>query len=408
MRALSWLLALGGCSGALRSAGVPALSDVDRDGFVVADGDCDDTDPAVNPFAVDAPGDGVDQDCDGADDTAWPLAAAEPGDLVVTEFQADPVGVDAALGEWFELSTTRGEPIDLQGLVVRDLGRDDFVVSAPLVVGPGEALVFGGSDELRANGGVEVDWVWEADFGLSNSEDAILLTWRDVVFDEVSWDATWPLATGYATARHPGGDRWCLADDTQLYGIGGWGTPGARNPDCPPPFRGLALVDLEPGDLVITELMSDPSRVDGDHGEWFEVLNRREEEVDLEGLGVETDDGDDFTVDRPLVVPAGGYVVFGSFAAEQVNGGAPVDHEWRWSFGLSNSGETVRLRHGTRVLDEVAYDPTFPDVEGASKSLAPDESDATSNDRADAWCVGTDPYGAGDLGTPGEENPPCP
>ncbi|MCA9556939.1 MAG: putative metal-binding motif-containing protein, partial [Myxococcales bacterium] len=42
--------------------------DADQDGFTVAT-DCDDADPAINPEAYDAPGDGVDQNCDGAEGT---------------------------------------------------------------------------------------------------------------------------------------------------------------------------------------------------------------------------------------------------------------------------------------------------------------------------------------------------
>jgi hypothetical protein len=41
--------------------------DRDNDGYVEAEGDCDDLNPTRNPGANDVPGDGIDQDCDGLD-----------------------------------------------------------------------------------------------------------------------------------------------------------------------------------------------------------------------------------------------------------------------------------------------------------------------------------------------------
>jgi hypothetical protein len=57
-----WILAVTGAVGcALR------VDDLDLDGWTVAQGDCDDLDPALNPKGIDLPQDGVDQDCDGSD-----------------------------------------------------------------------------------------------------------------------------------------------------------------------------------------------------------------------------------------------------------------------------------------------------------------------------------------------------
>ena len=41
--------------------------DDDADGYTVAQGDCNDADPSVNPGAIDIPGDGIDQNCNGRD-----------------------------------------------------------------------------------------------------------------------------------------------------------------------------------------------------------------------------------------------------------------------------------------------------------------------------------------------------
>lgn len=41
--------------------------DKDKDGFTKEQGDCDDSDPSINPDATEICGDGIDQDCDGSD-----------------------------------------------------------------------------------------------------------------------------------------------------------------------------------------------------------------------------------------------------------------------------------------------------------------------------------------------------
>ena len=41
--------------------------DKDKDGFTKEQGDCDDSNPGINPDATEICGDGIDQDCDGSD-----------------------------------------------------------------------------------------------------------------------------------------------------------------------------------------------------------------------------------------------------------------------------------------------------------------------------------------------------
>ena len=41
--------------------------DKDKDGFTKEQGDCNDSDPSINPDATENCGDGIDQDCDGSD-----------------------------------------------------------------------------------------------------------------------------------------------------------------------------------------------------------------------------------------------------------------------------------------------------------------------------------------------------
>jgi len=412
-----WMLAsLGGCAGAIPPPGVVGSADSDGDGWTVSDGDCDDRDEETHPQAVDWPGDDVDQDCDGADDTALAMAGVQRGDLVVTEVMMDPVGVSADLGEWFELANTTEVDIDLDGLLVRDLTRDDFVVALPTVIGAEGYLVLGIWADPVQNGGVPVDYEYEADFGLTNTEDAIVLLFDGMQLEEVGWDATYPLRAGAALTLgddlgvddNDVADVWCLPPEDAVYGPGGLGSPGVENNDCPGPFDGLTAAELTRGDLVITEVLQNPAQVSGDLGEWFEVHNSTGQPVDLDGVTV-TDGDDAFTVSRSHIVSAGGYAVFGAFADPAINGGTPVDVAWEWDFALANSGQAIELRFGTLLIDRVVYDNglTFPDPEGASMSLSGDVLDGDDNDAGGSWCAATTPYGAGDLGTPGQANPLC-
>ena len=178
------------------------------------------------------------------------------------------------------------------------------------------------------------------------------------------------------------------------------------------PSNGAVTVDmLVPGDLVITEVMQNPASVDDADGEWFEIVNNTNAEIDLDGLMVTDEPGgnqDSFTVTGEMLVPAGGYVVFAINADSTLNGGVVVDYEYV-DMSLGNGSDELMLHNATDILDQIAWDngSTFPDPTGAAMSLDPSAMNATDNDDGANWCEATSVYSV-DLGTPGAMNDACP
>ncbi|MEZ4321687.1 MAG: lamin tail domain-containing protein [Myxococcota bacterium] len=407
------LLALGGCSGAVSPLAGTGPFDLDLDGWTALDGDCDDDDPAVNPDAIDWPGDGDDQDCDGTDGLALPIRALVAGDLVITEIQKRPIGVLATAGEWFEVRNDAGEPIDLFGLLIRGDEGDEVRVGQSVIVDDGDHAVLGAVADVAVNGEVPVDWAYGTELRIGNASGNLALVGTEVL-SALSWDPRFPDLDGHAMQRTPDPvdpslpGAWCSA--STIYGIGGWGTPGAENDVCPDTMGAATLFEVLPGELVITEIMKDPLAVGGAFGEWIELRNASSRAIDLNGLELVDEVGDGIQLTDAYVLQPGSHAVLAASDDPSVNGGVVgAIAAWGAAFSLRNSEDTVILRYGTRVFDRVDYDNgvLFPDPSGASMQVSP-TIDADANDDGAAWCVSTAAYGQGDLGTPGQPNPACP
>jgi len=181
-------------------------------------------------------------------------------------------------------------------------------------------------------------------------------------------------------------------------------TPGACGAADGP--RGPA-----PGELVITELLPDPSAVTDANGEWFELYNNSDDPLDLEGvLFAEVDGGNDFVIEGTLIVEPRGYLVLGKSADVATNGGVELDYAYGGDMALGNGADDVQITNVEgQIVDTVAYDGggAWPDPTGASLQLDGDPADGDNSDPA-RWCAAAQPFGDGDLGSPGLANPPCP
>lgn len=165
------------------------------------------------------------------------------------------------------------------------------------------------------------------------------------------------------------------------------------------------LMAPEPGDLVITEWMANAGAVPDTNGEWLEVLVTAD--VDINGLQLANDPGlaDLVLPDDGDCIPieAGRRLVFARSADPALNGGLP-DVFGVFEFSLANSGGGIFVGRGGDLLDAVTWQTS---THGVAWTLDPGAENPDENDLADEVCLASAPYGAGDLGTPGEQGPEC-
>ncbi len=169
------------------------------------------------------------------------------------------------------------------------------------------------------------------------------------------------------------------------------------------------------GEVVITEIMQNPSIQSDNDGEWFEVYNASGRTIDLDNcvvVSTTASGSESFTIFGIAPMTPGEYHVF----ARSPSFAGTADYVYNGAINLNNSTDEVALECNDPstalmvTIDVVAYDDgiTFPDPTGQSMNLSSTALNSTSNDRGFNWCLGTAFFGAGDLGTPGSANRVCP
>jgi hypothetical protein len=304
---------------------------------------------------------------------------------------ANPKGSDAEL-EWVEVSFATDA--DLYGVQVGpalDELHDAIEGQDCVPVDAGSTIVFGASPAAAPRVDAELP------FSLGNSGPrAIVLAENGRLLDRVDYDGT---VEGVAWQVDSDGE---ICEATASYSAQNAGTPGAPNQACPVILapgqclegdRPRAIVVPQPGQALISEWMANPDAVDNHEGEWVEV--RFDAAADANGLTLSDLSGAQAQVqsDTCIAVRAGGHVVFARSFDPLKNGGVePVVA--LLSLSLNNRDEQLTLQTAEHVLDVVSYDAAQAGI-------------ATQVDEAGRVCAAMDPYGEGDLGTPGAPNPSC-
>ena len=175
-----------------------------------------------------------------------------------------------------------------------------------------------------------------------------------------------------------------------------------------PTSLALTIRDNDPaGDIIITEVMQNPSAVGDANGEWFELYNTTNDDIDIQGWNVKGagDSGNGNNISTSLNVPARGFAVICKNTDPAVNGGLRNCGAAE-SPALSNGEDgIVLLDDDLNEVDRVEWDDgvTWPDPSGASMVF----TGTTGNNDGSLWTTATareqgyDLSQSGDLGSPG-------
>ena len=160
-----------------------------------------------------------------------------------------------------------------------------------------------------------------------------------------------------------------------------------------------------PGDIIITEIMQNPSINSDPAGEYIELYNTTLSPIDIQGWVIKDDvtASESHTISTTLIIPANGYIIVGNAATP--NGGVTMNYTYANDISLGNSGtDGIILECSSTVIDQVIWDGSFPFGSGVAMELSTTTLDATSNDSSSNWGAAITAFGDGDKGTPGAAN----
>ena len=129
----------------------------------------------------------------------------------------------------------------------------------------------------------------------------------------------------------------------------------------------ITVLDINPV-LMITEIMQNPAAVGDSDGEWFEVFNPTNNNIDMNGWTIKDEGSDSHTIGSSVIVPANGFAVLGNNNVISENGGYSCDYVFSSLFIANGDDEILLFNPQDEEIDRVTYDggPGWPDPTGAS------------------------------------------
>lgn len=167
-------------------------------------------------------------------------------------------------------------------------------------------------------------------------------------------------------------------------------------------FQAYSQSSLQPGDIVITEFMANPSVTDDSDGEYFELYNRRAQTINIDGFTISDDGSNSHVIDNSgtLDIPPEDFIVLARSDNPAGDGSVIPDYVYS-SLTLGNSEDEIILTD--EEGEEIARLNYTSISEGVSSELNDiKNTDASGQTSEDDYVDSNTSLGSGgDKGSPG-------
>jgi len=156
---------------------------------------------------------------------------------------------------------------------------------------------------------------------------------------------------------------------------------------------------IQPGELLISEVMANPLQVSDTNGEWFELFNASANPIDINGITISDTGSNIHEINNggSLFINPGDYLVLGRNGDNSSNGGYIADYVYN-NFTLGNSSDQIILSSTGMQIARLDYSGLPFGMAGVSAELMRQTVNPSS---VDYQLTQDTIYGIGDIGTPG-------
>ncbi|MFK8026702.1 MAG: lamin tail domain-containing protein [Gammaproteobacteria bacterium] len=165
---------------------------------------------------------------------------------------------------------------------------------------------------------------------------------------------------------------------------------------------GLAhAATIQPGDLLISEVMANPASVSDLNGEWFELFNTSASSIDINGLTISDNGNNSHQISNggSLHIAPGAYLVLGRNGDITNNGGYVADYVYT-NFTLNNTIDQIVISNSNTDIVRLNYSGLPFGANGVSAELV---NQLINPNETHYQLSQNNQYGLGDIGSPGSQ-----